>query len=337
MLPIPVTFLCPEPSHQVEAFDPDTDWQWFGSGLRAWIAQTYLRLRSAGLQIHLSPEVPKEGIVVYHSGYSEPIAAIPPSARGPLILVRVRADRGPDATADFEIVQNGCCVDHRVFWLPHWPQPGMLPRDPARGPRVSVVAFKGHLDELNPELRQEDWRSQLEAHDLEWVVDAIAYQGDDTDYSSVAWNDFRRVDILLGFRPDARSLSIIKPATKLQNAWLAGVPAVLGPEYPYRELRQSPLDYLEITDAETALRAICRLRDDPELYRQMVQHGAQRARQFSPERVVEAWRHLLTQTLPQALSRGTVRRRRKVPLPLLEAAGGLLERSRRIRGRLKTL
>ena len=68
-----------------------------------------------------------------------------------------------------------------------------------------------------------------------------------------------------------------KPASKLVNAWAAGVPAMLGPEPAYRELRSSPLDFLETPAAEAVLDAIDRLRGEPGLYAAMAENGLRRA------------------------------------------------------------
>ncbi len=74
-----------------------------------------------------------------------------------------------------------------------------------------------------------------------------------------------------------------KPAWKLFNAWLAGVPAILGPEAGYRELRRDPLDYLEAGDPDAAMQALARLLDEPGLYPAMVANGTARGADFTVE------------------------------------------------------
>jgi hypothetical protein len=71
-----------------------------------------------------------------------------------------------------------------------------------------------------------------------------------------------------------------KPA-KLVNPWMAGVPALVGPEYAFQELREDPLDY-EVASVEDAMAAIDALRDDPDRYHTTRQHGLKRAQAFTP-------------------------------------------------------
>src|SRR6185295_13492466 len=61
--------------------------------------------------------------------------------------------------------------------------------------------------------------------------------------SEQAWNDYRDVDLVLSGRAESPLMLAFKPATKLYNAWLAGVPALLGDEPAFRALWQSELDY----------------------------------------------------------------------------------------------
>src|SRR5436309_1927650 len=81
--------------------------------------------------------------------------------------------------------------------------------------------------------------------------------------------------LVLAVRPEGRSTN--KPASKLVNAWLAGVPALLGPEIAYRELRRSELDYCEVSSLAEAQAAVDRLLGDPGLYNAMVENGRARA------------------------------------------------------------
>ena len=124
--------------------DPDRDWLEFARGQRAWILQTYLRLAAAGHPSISLDEPPRDGILVYHANQAESLL------RhwwrwGDCLMVAVRADHSESHLADFEVLQNRVWVDdHRRFFLPIWPQPGLIPRDPARGTRIERVAFKGY-------------------------------------------------------------------------------------------------------------------------------------------------------------------------------------------------
>jgi glycosyltransferase involved in cell wall biosynthesis len=215
------------------------------------------------------------------------------------VAVAVRGDlRGSLAGADFEIVQNGASADgRRRFHVPHWPQPGLVPRDSERGDRLERIAFKGYAANLHPDFRSAEWTGFLAGLGIEWVTDAVDFAGAATDRAALAWPDFRTIDAVVAVRPPRIDVAG-KPAAKLANAWLAGVPALLGPEPAYRELRRDPLDYFEVRSLAEARAAVERLRAEPGLYRAMVDNGRRRAAEVSVAAVTAAWRKLLERTLP---------------------------------------
>jgi hypothetical protein len=297
----PVTFFLPpgEPFAALSRLDPDRDWMELQRGERTWILQTYLRLARAGLPVELSDRA-APGIVVYHAtswrALQRQRSAL---AGGDALFVGVRADLNLVPNADVEIVQNRTSAGgRRRVYVPHWPQPALLPRDPGRGDRVETVAFKGIRGSLHADLQSPLWTQALERLGLAWEADEMAYTDDDESRRRLRWNDYRETDLVVALRPRGRRLHPSKPATKLVNAWLAGVPAILGPEAAFREERESPLDYIEVADVQEAIVAVQRLASDPGLYRAMIDHGRHRALAFSTEILLERWRELLFETLP---------------------------------------
>jgi hypothetical protein len=307
--------------------DPDRDWRELQIGERAWVLQTYLRLARAGCPVRLSGTPPRKGIVVFHAKHEGVLRRRPRWLRD-VVLVGIRADNREPLIADFEVVQNGRFADgRRSFFIPFWSQPGLVPRDPSRGTVIRRVAFKGFAQNLHPEFRSPAWREFLAARGIEWEVDAVPFAGAATDSLGTDWPDFRDVDLVLAVRPPDRRLWTSKPATKLFNAWRAGVPALLGPEYAYRELRWSALDYLEVGSLEEAKSAVLRLLEQPELYLAMVENGLARGAEFAAEATVARWVDLLTVKVP-ALAPLCCSRR--VPLPA-RAAGRWLRRTATLR------
>lgn len=132
-----VTFLVPDDPELDERsrLDPDRDWQTMRRGQR-WLLQTYLRLHRAGYPVDVSGEVPREGLLVFHSKHRRWLRRRLTDRRD-LVLVGIRGDNSEALCADYEVVQNGRFADDkRRFFVAYWPQPGLLPRDPARGARV---------------------------------------------------------------------------------------------------------------------------------------------------------------------------------------------------------
>ena len=304
--------------------DPDVDWAVFGTGVYVWILQTFLRLHRAGVDVRLVDTPPPRGVVVTHADHLQRLwsEASSPTA---LTIVVARSDRGPQWLADFVVVQNASSAGGHAFFIPSWSQPGLIPRDRTRGTRVECVAYIGAIKELDPELTTPAWDDAMRARALTWDLRTIAFSGNDRLYSGLRWNDYSATDVIVALRPrkawDVRS----KPAAKLQNAWAAGVPAVLSPEMPYRELRRSPLDYLEARSSGEVLDALDRLRSNPSLYEDMVSNGLERARQFEPERLIARWTDVLWNEIPRHTRRPLFR--------LLVRARGIRAIARRLRRR----
>ena len=134
------------------------------------------------------------------------------------------------------------------------------------------------------------------------------------------WHDYQHVDAVLAIRDCPPVVLATKPASKLINAWKAGVPALLGPEPAYRELRTSPLDFLEAASAEAVLDSIDRLQQESVLYRRMTEHGAKRAQAFDVNMLTQKWLSLLEEARE--------RNRRETRNPLLRYARYLWNRQK---------
>jgi hypothetical protein len=289
----------------LRGLDPDRDWRELQRGERAWVLQTYLRLADAGYPVQLASRLPESGVVVFHAKQRRALPLRRRSrGRSGLVFVAVRGDVKQAGGADFELVQNRRSADGLGrFFIPHWPQPGLLPRDAARGSRLERIAYKGFDRNLHPYFRGAGWRSFLASHGVEWVVDSVPFAEGGTRGEALEWPDFRAVDAVLAVRPAACPRRDSKPATKLYNAWLAGVPALLSPDVAFRELWRSPLDFLEVAGPSAARSGVQRLLAEPDLYRRMVANGRARAAEFSADAVLARWLELLEEILPARLAR----------------------------------
>ncbi|MGN6512701.1 MAG: glycosyltransferase [Lysobacteraceae bacterium] len=301
------------------ALQPDREPGRLLRGDECWIAQTHARLRDAGVPVRLDNRVPGDGVIVFYAGDKKRVwRAFDPRSRA--MLVAVRSDRHPVGFADVEVVQNASSADGvRTRHVPHWPQAGLLPRDPARGATVRTVLFPGTPQNLHPGFAAPAWHDFIARHGLEFRCHYAKACG-----GPPAWHDYRDVDVMLAIRPAAMGLVPHKPAWKLFNAWLAGVPAILGPEAGYRELRRGPLDYLEAADPGEATRALQRLLDEPGLYAAMVDNGRVRGAEFTVAANLARWRALL-----DALARECADPARRPPSRLARQARDLAFRLRR--------
>lgn len=295
---LPVTFFLDVPAPELAAWRdllPEKEPQRLVLGEHYWIVLTYARLRAAGMAVQLDNQLPDTGVVVFYAGDKRAVWSRQRESRSRALLVAVRSDRSPVGLADVEIVQNAASADgHRSLHVPHWPQPGLVPRDLGRGATLRTVLYPGTPRNLDPRFLGPDWGAFVRDRGL---VFRCHFQA----ASPPAYQDFRDVDLMLAVRPAAARPVGNKPAWKLFNAWLAGVPALLGPEAGYRELLQDPLDYLEIQTPEQAMAAIDRLLGQPALYRAMVDNGLGRGPAFSTAATVSRWQRLIEdELLPRA-------------------------------------
>ncbi|MFB2919453.1 MULTISPECIES: glycosyltransferase [Aerosakkonema] len=117
------------------------------------------------------------------------------------------------------------------------------------------------------------------------------------------WHDFSDIDAILAVRSFDEQYYTSKPATKLYNAWHAGLPAILGRETSFQTERKNELDFIEVTSVQEAIAALVRLRDDKNLRHAMVENGRVRAEETQPENLVKRWRNFLTDVAVPAYER----------------------------------
>uniref|UniRef100_A0A832M306 Glycosyltransferase family 1 protein n=1 Tax=Oscillatoriales cyanobacterium SpSt-402 TaxID=2282168 RepID=A0A832M306_9CYAN len=261
-------------------------------GSSSWIVQTYLQLKCRGLDVHLVSHFVPGAICVVSREELMKRQLLKRCLPFNCYLVVCQQDRPRPSICEHRIVQNRVNVlSENDHFMPHWCQPDLKARSPERGDRVETIAFKGRWYYLPEPYKGEHFIAQLNALGYQFSTDA------DHRVNLSDWTDYSETDVLLAVRDRSSLYLESKPPTKLINAWLAGCPALLGPEPAYQELRQSELDYIEVCSPEEVLHALHRLRSEPGLYQAMVENGWQRAKDFTPNAIALLWRNLLAGTI----------------------------------------
>ncbi|MEL6455295.1 MAG: hypothetical protein AAFQ40_11355 [Cyanobacteria bacterium J06623_5] len=277
---------------------PDENWPGYGLGMYAWTIQTYLRLRSAGVVCELTDRLPDEGIVLCHSNVLRAVQ-VTPAARRFVICMKAEAPRC--AIATMHVVQNPteASLAGDCYFLPHWPQPHLVPRDPSRGDRFETVAFFGHQNSLAPELMSHAWQVALAERGLR--SRAICNTNPWYQYETVdaSWNDYHDVDAVVAVRSFSALQRTVtggfsnKPATKLYNAWLGGAIPVLGAESAYRKTGQPGRDYVEVVSFSDLLDSLDRLKGNAIIRQTFRARGQEQSELYKPEKIVRKWQVFL--------------------------------------------
>ncbi|WP_297085881.1 glycosyltransferase [Thermoleptolyngbya sp. C42_A2020_037] len=244
-----------------------------------WVVLTYLHLKRRNLNVFISDRfIPGEICVV-----SSPDLGIRDLTFNSF-MVGCRGDGSKPVLCDMAIVQNRANVESAAdIFIPHWPQPGLIPRLKERGSTIENVVFNGYEINLYAPFCSSEFQRELENLGVKLVINGSPENG------PVMWHDYSTNDLVLAVRDLTEKDALGKPASKLVNAWIAGVPALLGPEPAFRDLRQSELDYIEVKTPEAVLEAIQKLKAQPETYQKMVLNGFRRAQEFSVDNIAEQW------------------------------------------------
>ena len=263
----------------------------FVGGRNSWIAQTYLRLRSAiearGWRASAGPDFIPGTISIAHRDDMNRFAS-PGHAS---YLVVVRADRAPVAACDIAIAQNAVRLAGHERFVPLWPQPGLVPRDPSRGARIEHIAYHGRIGSAPAWFGDGAFRRSFARRGLRFEV------------REDGWERYADVDIALAVRETLPGIVATKPATKLYNGWLSRVAVLASPDPAYREVRRAPLDFLEVNGPTELIAAVDLLRANPRLYAAMLANGAERSREFSVESTRQRWLALLGDEVVPAFER----------------------------------
>lgn len=252
-------------------------------GAIAWCYLTYSRLTAAGVAgLTLSNTLDRAAINVVHS---EHLAVLPDP--GGAFIVSAQADHLRRPGAQFHVVQNRNQVKANTVWIHHWPQPGLIGRS-SEITRVRKVAYVGQTYNGNLALDVETWRAQCRQQGFEFSAPG-----------SGNWFDMSSYDACIAIRSFDRRGYDNKPASKLINAWLAGLPLIGGYDSAYAQIGRPGEDYLLAETMEQTLNWLIKLDAEPDFRAALVARGRARAVEFDNDAVAALWRAALEGPIAQ--------------------------------------
>ena len=253
---------------------------------QSWIYRTWSALSRHGCQIELVHEFPERGCVIALSG------TLSSDFRAPegVFLAGIVADGLPHPAAHLHILQNAAHARKflRSVFMPHWPQPGLVPRDTGRASALERVAFFGAAENLAAELKRESWQDELKRR----VGAVFEIRGVDR------WSDYSEVDAVVAVRDFRPARQLHKPATKLYNAWLAGVPFIGGTESAYAAEGEAGRDYLAARSPEEVISLLEKLKNNRQFRSDLVRAGKEKSVHYTHEAITSRWKILVGNELP---------------------------------------
>ena len=254
----------------------------------SWIYQTWSLLQKSGIPCNLLEALPVSDIAIFLSMSlsSKSKSSINPN----LFLVDIVAHSHPHRAAHFHLVHNKAHARWlpRSLFIPHWPQPYLIPRDPNRGDRFENVCFLGDPGQIAPEFTSPLWNERLKK-ELQ-----LHFQSRHADQ----WHNYSDVDAVIAIREISSARYFHKPATKLYNAWLAGVPFIGGLDSAYAADGRPGVDYLVASSVEEAFQHLRRLKEDKLFRHQLVLRVTESGKAFTREATLLQWQTFLLETLP---------------------------------------
>lgn len=174
----------PELVSEPRPFAPDECPERIISGRDCWIILTWARLCAVDCPFDpvLSCRSVDNAVCVFHWDDATPAQGV-----HRCFAVVAQADRPRPALSDMTVMQNGLMGETGLRrTMPHWPQPGLIPRDPARGDRLETIAYFGS-DQYEPQfVKTGAFQDALRQRGVRFVN---RFQGE--------WHDYQHVDAVL--------------------------------------------------------------------------------------------------------------------------------------------
>ncbi len=279
--------------------DVDDQYHLFDLGYNIWSLQTYLILRKMISNVSCSRFPKSDAINIGHSQYWRTI--IPDQA---FFVVSVAGEYRLLAWAHAHIVQNKKQEKNpNKLWIPHWGQPGLIPRSPDRK-AIKTIAYAGNLNRLSVRRNRflskfarfgryfegtkgtDFWKDEAKRIGLRFKL--MTYPN---------WNDYSDVDILLGIRSYDKETYDYLPPTKLFNAWQAGIPFIGGCDSAFEQVGRPGRDYIQVKNHKEALQEIQRLRNDTGYYQGFVEAGRQKIPSYTRGEIAKFWIRILSEKI----------------------------------------
>ncbi len=278
--PVKVYFYYPGKIDDINKI-PEVNQQWVGrrSGNYIWTVKTFGYLKKKGFQCYLTNIIPAHGIIITHRDFLK--NQMKPSSTQ--LFVCIIADTYRHPYAQLHIIQNQADKISKQnqwpsFFIPHWPENGLIERAKNRKNQFVNVSYFGSLKRLAPQLRNTGFKQKLQEMGFNWTI-----------VPPNKWNDYSETDVVLAVRSFTKMPFYKNPASKLYNAWRAGVPAILGPESAYRTEGEDGINYIEVITLPEVFQTLKMLKENEALRNDIIMNGYEMTKIINDDIITEKW------------------------------------------------
>lgn len=249
-------------------------------GVSVWSALAHLYLKQFNYKTLLLDYIPKdEAIIIFHPRFTKFLKR-EKNLKNKILVATLADARNKLNFVDYHIVQNPYQVDNYSFFVPHFPQPKILPR---KKDKIENISFKGEKQNLDEYFYSNDFLKKIKALQLNFLIE-----------SKEKWRDYSNVDIILAIRGYDKNMWIKKPFTKVINAWIGKTPIIVGDnELAYKYLKKNKLDFIEVSNKYEVIEKIKYLINNPSFYEDIVLNGIERSKEFSIDKIVKEWINII--------------------------------------------
>lgn len=241
-------------------------------GKYSWPLQTFHYLKKIGMPVQLSYGLDPDCINLAHVNKLRDLAR-----RWDCFAVSLQGDYPRYSLAHYHVVQNMAQAGTNAVFVPFWPQIGQIPRNRERS-RVQKVAYQGRI--CFTDLDVERLNADLNPSGVQFVA-------------LDNWQDLSEIDVLVGIRHYGKKRYKRKPASKLINAWHAGIPFIAGMDSAYEDMGCPGRDFLQAVSHKDLVQSILELKHDQALYNRLASAGSERAKEYTPANIARMWAELL--------------------------------------------
>ncbi len=249
------------------------------TGEDIWVLLTYLHLYHAGYDVTVGSEGREDKINVIDG-----VKSRPRNTFSNFFYIACRTDAHYPFFGHFVLHQNLIRSEHKnEIYIPQWPQPGLIKRDPKRGNDIQTVAFFGQpVRNLSEEFQSADFKSKLKAKGIEFIIKG-------KNNNNVEWHDYSNVDLVIAVRDVPVELLKIKPVNKVTNAWLADSLCITGDEPAVEAAFANKDAVLHATTTDGVISIIDLLKNNPDIFSLLREEGRNLAQDYSEDSILKKW------------------------------------------------